>query len=189
MKKNYLTLAAAVIVIIAVIVTIQNPLTSKEESQFGIVEPEVSTANVGLNVGNIAPDFVLPDANGDAVKLSDYRGKVVFVNFWASWCPFCVDEMPDIQNSAKSFGDKVTVLFINRGEKQGTGTSYINFRLPVKIEYPILWDKDESVSKVYILYGMPVSYIIDESGMIKDRKFGPLTREEIDNKLRNVLGV
>lgn len=189
MTKKYLALIPVVVVIIAVILFIQNDAQPKEETQLGIIEAGETTVSVGLNVGQQAPNFALQDASGTVVKLSDFKGKVVFVNFWASWCPFCVDEMPDIQNAAKQFGDKATVLFVNRGEKPQTGLSYLDTRLPVKITYPILWDPDEKVSKKYILYGMPVSYILDENGVIKDRKFGPMTREEIQTKIKNVIGV
>lgn len=187
MKTNLGVLFLAILLIVAVIIIVQKPFSIKEESQLGIIKPEIGEVNVGLNVGNKAPNFALEDVSGDVAKLSDFKGKILFVNFWASWCPFCVDEMPDIQNAAKKFNN-VQVLFINRGEKPETGSVYLKNRLPVKIDYPILWDPDEKVSKTYILYGMPVSYILDENGVIKFRKFGSMTFEEIQMRLSEVVG-
>lgn len=192
MKTKYIALIVVIAVIGGAIAYLQIP--SKREitiegklQQLGILS-KIGEDNIGLNVGQIAPDFALLDINGNVIKLSDFRDKIVFINFWASWCPFCIDEMPDIQKVAMKYDD-VTVLFINRGENIETAITYVNNRLPVKITYPILQDPGESVSKVYILYGMPVSYIIDKNGVIKYRKFGPLTAEEIESKLQNVLGV
>lgn len=183
--KKYLPLVIVIGIVVAAIVILQNNLTQDGEENLGIIQP--IEGEIGFGLGQIAPDFALKDSNGNVVKLSDHRGKVVLVNFWASWCPFCVEEMPDIQNAAKQF-DNVVVLFVNRGENQQTGLSYINNELPVKIDYPVLWDTSESVSKKYILFGMPVSYFIDENGVIKDRKFGPMDFEEIQTRIKNVIG-
>ena len=183
-----LLVIVSIAVIAGIILLLQSPLQpSVTEGFVGSIEPASVSANIGVSTGNKAPDFTLEDTKGDRVKLSDFRDKVVFMNFWASWCPFCVDEMPDIQKVANEFGGDVTVLFINRGEKKSVAQTYLDRTLPVKITHPILWDPVETVSKVYILYGMPVSYIIDKDGVIKDRKFGPLTEEEIREKLKAVV--
>ena len=186
-RSKNLPLVLSIVIIAAIILILQNPFQPSSKEFTGIIEPIFGSANLGVNVGNRAQDFTLEDSNGNKVKLTDFRGKVVFMNFWASWCPFCIDEMPDIQRVAKEFGDDVTVLFINRGEKKSVAQNYLDRTLPVKIAYPILWDPVETVSKVYILYGMPVSYITDKDGIIKDRKFGPLTEEEIREKLNAVV--
>jgi len=186
MQQNLLVILS-IAVIAGIIFILENPLqTSVSKSFAGAIEPTSASAGIGVNVDNKAPDFTLEDSKGNKVKLSDFRGKVVFMNFWASWCPFCVDEMPDIQRVAKEFND-IVVLFVNRGEKKSITQNYLDRTLPVRITYPILWDPVETVSKVYILFGMPVSYIIDKDGIIKDRKFGSLTEDEIREKLKAVV--
>lgn len=184
--QNWLVIIS-IAVISGIILSLQTLQPTVTESFVGSIEQLSESANIGVSTGNKAPDFTLEDTSGNRVKLSDFKGKVVFMNFWASWCPFCVDEMPDIQNVANEFGDDVTVLFINRGEKKSVAQNYLDRTLPVRITYPILWDPAETISKVYILYGMPVSYIIDRDGVIKDRKFGPLVEDEIREKLKAVV--
>ncbi|MBI4010209.1 MAG: DUF3179 domain-containing protein [Candidatus Aenigmarchaeota archaeon] len=186
-RQQNLLVILSIAVIAGIIFILENSLqTSVSESFAGAIEPTSASADIGVNVDNKAPDFTLEDSKGNKVKLSDFRGKVVFLNFWASWCPFCIDEMPDIQKVAKEF-DNVVVLFINRGETKSVAQNYLDRTLPVRIIYPILWDPAGTVSKVYILFGMPVSYVIDENGIIKDRKFGPLTEDEIRKKLASVI--
>ena len=185
MSRN-LPLALSVAIIAGIILILQTPFQLSSEEFVGAIESISVSSNLGVDVDSKAPDFTLEDSKGNKVKLSDFRGKVVFLNFWASWCPFCVDEMPDIQKVAKEF-DNAVVLFINRGETKSVAQNYLDRTLPVKITYPILWDPAEAVSKVYILFGMPVSYVIDENGIIKDRKFGPLTEDEIREKLTSAI--
>lgn len=179
--QNVIGLAVAVVIIAGIIFYLQNPLTPL---------PSNKGSNIGLNIGQQAPDFELEDVNGKIVKLSDFKGKKsVFLNFWASWCPFCVDEMPDIQNAFEKYENTMVVLAVNRGEPKAKAIDFVtnNLRANAKITYPILLDPDEKVSRIYILYGMPVSYFIDRDGIIKDRKFGPLTVDEINEKVKKIV--
>lgn len=183
MKTRYLYLSAAIVAIAAAIILLQNPPLPQEEENLGILSS--GGENTGLGINQVAPDFALKDSTGNVVKLSDFRGEGVIVNFWASWCPSCVEEMPDIQKAAKQ--NNVQVLFVNRGESQTVGMTYIERTLPANIEFPVLWDTREEVSKKYILFGMPVTYFIDEEGVIKDRKFGPMDFEEIQSRIQAVV--
>lgn len=195
MKQSHLLAVIAVVVVaagaafaLAYTPAPQAPSETPADASSEAVEPGegsgTETLVEGKDVGNIAPDFTLKDAEGNDVSLSDFRGKIVFLNFWASWCPFCVNEMPDIQRAVDDAGDGVIALFVNRGESVETGQGYLGRELPIEITSPTVYDTDESVFRVYGLGSfMPISYIIDEEGIIRDRKFGPITRGEIDQKL------
>ncbi|MBI4451023.1 DUF3179 domain-containing protein [Candidatus Woesearchaeota archaeon] len=163
-KKRWMWLGVVLVLIITAILLLQPKKV-----------PELPKGeNVGLGVGQLAPDFELQDKDGKLVKLSEYRGKAVFINFWASWCPFCIDEMPDIQQAYTEFKDKgLVVLAINRGETRTAGLTYAT-KLRVQITYPLLFDPDEQVSRIYITRGMPVSYFLDAQGIITARYFGPI---------------
>lgn len=136
----------------------QAPETPQESSQ-PVQEPEV-----GINVGNIAPDFTLTDLNGNEVTLSKLKGKKVYLNFWTTECPYCRMEMPEINRFNKEYGDKILVYGINLGEDTDVVKQFISEN---KLEFPILMDSDLSVGYAYNIYYIPESVYIDENGIIK----------------------
>lgn len=138
-----------------------------------------------IEIGEKAPDFALLSREGKRVTLYEtLEDKPVFLNFWASWCPPCLEEMPYMDAAYRELKNDVEILAVNRGENPDTALEYIDRTLSVRISYPILLDPNEDVSRVYIRIGMPVSYFIAQDGTIIDRKFGPLTEEEIPEKMR-----
>ncbi|MBI2063284.1 MAG: TlpA family protein disulfide reductase [Candidatus Yanofskybacteria bacterium] len=109
----------------------------------------------GTKIGNLAPDFELTDYNGKTVRLSDFRGqKPVFVNFWASWCPFCVEELPLMARVQKQSGGQYVTLAINRGEDQKTGQKFTD-QLSLADALVFLNDKSDSIYGRYGGFAMP----------------------------------
>ena len=127
-----------------------------------------------------APDFELETLEGKKAKLSDYRGKKVILNFWASWCPPCREEMPEFQRIYSENKDKLVVVGVNLQENRENAEAFIE---KLGIAFPILLDPNSQVKDMYNVFTQPVTYFIDESGKIVDKKFGPLTSEEIDEKI------
>ena len=135
-------------------------------------------------VGEPAPEFVLQTSDNRQVALSDYRGKVVLVNFWATWCPSCVVEMPDYeqvyQQHGRGEGDFV-VLGVNLQEG---GAYAAEYAAGLGVTFPILLDQDASVTtRQYQATGMPASFIIDRQGIIFYRHLGPMSGETLEAKL------
>jgi peroxiredoxin len=132
----------------------------------------------------MAPDFLLSslsESKLDLHKLSDYRGKKVLLNFWATWCPFCIDEMPLFQTIYDEFSSAgLEVVAINRGESASKAQSYSD---QLKLTYALLLDKTQRVYGAYGGRAMPLSFFIDENGVILGRKFGPFTEPELRTKL------
>lgn len=127
-----------------------------------------------------APNFELKTLAGDIVKLSDYRGKKVFINFWTTWCPSCVDEMPTIEhffeeNAAQN--NDVVVLSINITESEYSVKSVEKFVKEYGISFPILLDEKGIVSMEYDIIAIPTSYIVNEEGNITEQIIGPVTEE------------
>src|SRR3989338_5436512 len=136
--------------------------------------------NTGITIGKIAPDFELETLEGKKAKLSDYRGKKVILNFWASLCPPCREEMPEFQRIYSENKDKLVVVGVNLEENRENAEAFIE---KLGIAFPILLDPNSQVKDMYNVFTQPVTYFIDESGKIVDKKFGPLTSEEIDEKI------
>jgi thiol-disulfide isomerase/thioredoxin len=130
--------------------------------------------------GEPAPDFVLRDLNGTAVRLSDLRGKVVFVNFWATWCRPCKQELPDIQKVAGQYPDDLAVLAINVEESQEEAAAYF---VENGLSIPALLDRNGGVFEQYGLRGLPDSFFIDREGNVAVIAYGYLTEEMMRDRL------
>ncbi|GAW92532.1 TlpA family protein disulfide reductase [Calderihabitans maritimus] len=131
-----------------------------------------------LAVGEQAPDFTLTTLDGKKVSLSDYRGKKVLLNFWASWCPPCRAEMPDIQSYHEAHSGEVAVLAVNIMYRE-TEEKIRDFLEEGHYTFTVLLDKNYDVQNTYKVRGVPTSYFIDSKGIIRYYKLGPLTEEEI----------
>jgi len=134
--------------------------------------PELSHELTRLETPVPAPDFTLEDMDGEKHSLSDYRGKVIMLNFWATWCPPCRREIPSMQSIYKDLGDSgFTVLAVNEYEDPDHVFAYTG-QLNVFPTFPILFDRDSAVSQVYKVKGLPTTVLIDKQGRIVYRAVG-----------------
>ena len=118
-----------------------------------------------------APDFTLSDPAGKKVSLKDYRGKIVFLNFWASWCAPCRAEMPGMDRLYREFKDKgLEMLAVNVKDKRDDA---LRFMKELKISYPVAMDPEGEVGLLYGAWGMPTTYLIDRKGQVLARMWGP----------------
>ncbi len=138
--------------------------------------------------GFLAPDLALQDSQGRLVRLSDLRGKPVLLNLWASWCPPCKEEMPAMQKVYELYAPKgFTILAINTTYQDERSTA-LAFAADRGLTFPILWDVDGSVSRLYQVHSMPTSFFIDRTGIIRRVVIGgpmpeALLRAEIEKML------
>ncbi|WP_368901360.1 peroxiredoxin family protein [Oceanobacillus oncorhynchi] len=127
---------------------------------------------VGLEVGNMAPDFELQTLAGETVKLSDYRGKKVMINFWATWCPPCRAEMPDME---AFYQDKdIVILAVNLTETENNLQQVQDFVNEYELTFPILLDEKIEVAEQYMIQPIPTSYMINSNGVVAFKAFGSL---------------
>jgi peroxiredoxin len=132
-------------------------------------------------VGQPAPDFALRDRDGAVIRLSDLRGKVVFVNFWASWCVPCRRELPDIQAIYEEMRTSgLEVLAVNYQDDLETAAAFFDER---ELQLPMVLDYDGEVYEQYRLQGLPDSFFVDRDGNIAALQFGFLTREKMRERL------
>lgn len=124
-------------------------------------------------IGDLAPDFQLEDTKGNKVSLSDLRGKIVLVNFWATWCPPCIEEMPSMERLNEVVaGNDFVMLAINTEEN---GRSVVPaFLEKTPYTFPILYDEKGVVQKSYGVFKFPESFIIRKDGTIAEKIIGPL---------------
>ena len=119
------------------------------------------------SVGDNAPSFRARTLNGsETISNSDLEGKVVFVDFWASWCPPCLKSLPEFENLQTSFSgrDDVVVLAINLDENPKDAQKFVN---NLRVTYKILEDKEGAIPESFGVNAMPTSYVIDKSGVIR----------------------
>ncbi|PGM88204.1 MULTISPECIES: redoxin domain-containing protein [Bacillus cereus group] len=142
-------------------------------------------ARNGIEIGKNAPDFELTKLDGTNVKLSDLKGKKVILNFWATWCGPCQQEMPDMESFYKEHKENVEILAINYtpSEKGGGEEKVSNFAKEKGITFPILLDKNIDVTTAYKVITIPTSYFIDTKGVIQDKFIGPMTQKEMEKRI------
>ncbi len=126
-----------------------------------------------LQLGQSAPDFTFPDLDGKEVSLSDFRGKVVFVNIWATWCPPCREEMPSMQKLYERFkGQDFEILAVSIDADGREAVA--PFMQQMNLTFPALLDPDEKIRRLYAITGVPESFIIDRNGILVERVIGAL---------------
>lgn len=137
-----------------------------------------------LGFDKTAEDFTLPDLNGDTISLSDYRGENVYLNFWASWCEPCNEEMPPIEKIYKEYKDKgLVVLTINTGEDKTTVAEYMKTN---GYTFPVLLDLELNVSRQYKTSSIPVSIFINKEGEIVTKEVGIMTEAQMRSAIEKL---
>jgi len=125
----------------------------------------LSSAVLAADVTGEAPDFTLKSRSGENIKLSDLRGDVVMINFWASWCGPCRQEMPHLETLSKEYKDYgFTLLGVNLDEKQPQAEKLL---AQIPVSFPILFDPTSSISKLYNIDAMPTTILIDRDGNLR----------------------
>jgi len=139
----------------------------------------------GTAIGNIAPDFSSVLDTGEAVRLSDLRGQVVLLNFWATWCGPCRVEMPEFEKAYENYKDQgFTILGVNNAETQ---TQVAAFRQEMGVSFPFVMDEQATIQRQFSVISYPSTYILNRDGEIIARQFGPLTAEQIESLVAEAL--
>ncbi|HVN69115.1 MAG TPA: TlpA disulfide reductase family protein [Candidatus Binatia bacterium] len=138
---------------------------------------------VGL-VGRPAPVFPLRDDSGASVSLDQYRGRIVLMNLWASWCPPCRAEMPDLQRLANDYErDGLVVVGVNEGESADRARAFAD---SLRIRFPIWIDDGERYGRTYAAAGLPTTVLLDRSGAVALSFDGALTFEQMRTAVASV---
>jgi peroxiredoxin len=118
-----------------------------------------------------APDFTLPDLEGKLKNLADFRGRVVVLNFWATWCPPCIDEMPSLERLHQAMADRgVAVIAVSVDERFSDVPAFVE---KFDLTFSVLYDEGKKVSRKYQTFKYPETYILDREGRLKSKVVGP----------------
>ena len=143
----------------------------------------------GLEKGMVPPNFELRTLSCEIVKLADYKGKKVILNFWASWCGPCKVEMPDLQNYYQKNKDaaNVEIIAVNMtSEERGGQKGIERFVKEYGLTFPIPLDEDGEVMDVYNIITIPTTYIIGTDGVISQKILGPMDEKMINELIENL---
>ncbi len=145
-----------------------------------------SKIEIGVHEGNKAPDFLLESVEGHQVKLSEFEGKIVLLNFWASWCPPCRAEMPHMQDFYEQHDTKVEVVAVNLTSAEKNKESINGFIMEYGLTFPILLDRNGEIGRQYQAYTIPTSYFIDSNGIIVKKIIGPMDKEMMNEIVKGI---
>lgn len=172
LKTSLIAIGSVLAILIGVIIAV------------GVVNTANDTPQVGLDVGNLAPDFVTTSLLGEPIRLWDLRGQVVILNFWATWCGPCRIEMPIFEHLYAEFHPQaMTIIAVNNRE---TAEEMARFRDQIGMSFPLALDENGSIQEMYAIGGYPITFVIDREGIIIQKHFGVFTPRQAET-LRSLL--
>ena len=157
--------------------------------RYGPAELPAALHTAGLDIapreGSLAPDFLLESLDGSEVRLSDYRGQPVVLNFWATWCAPCRKEIPQFVDAYERFRDDgLVIIGVNLQEGKSIARGYAE---DYGMEFPVAIDVDGEVGDAYRLLGLPVTYFIARDGVVRSVFTGPFEERERDTEVRGAI--
>lgn len=150
----------------------------------------ISTAVIGGGdgkpvIGDKPPAIKLLGLDGEVHTLNDYKGQAIVINFWATWCTYCVKEMPALQAQWEKWRDQgVVILGINTGEDEMTVR---NFTEQMGVDFPVVFDSDNEAVRKYGVVPMPTTFFVDKNGKISSIHQGELNLESLNDQIRQLV--
>ncbi|RDW17242.1 TlpA family protein disulfide reductase [Oceanobacillus chungangensis] len=153
-------------------------------SWFGFADISKAADEVGTEIGNVAPDFEIQTLDGETVNLQHFRGKRVILNFWATWCPPCRVEMPDMQKLHEN--EDIIVLAVNLTDSEISQKDVKTFVNEFGLTFPIGLDKTGGISELYKINPIPTTIMIDSDGKIRFKFFGAMSYDTMTEELEKL---
>ncbi|SFQ42028.1 TlpA family protein disulfide reductase [Salibacterium halotolerans] len=154
------------------------------DEDFQSKEEQAETQGGTLEEGDPAPDFELDTLDGGTMSLSEMEGTPVLINFWATWCPPCRAEMPDMQTFYEE--NDIEVLAVNLTDTESGQSAISSFVEEMDLSFPILLDKDVSVAGKYNIQPVPTSFFIDSEGTVQHINIGAMNEDMMKSELEKL---
>lgn len=159
------------------------PPTSEDSLQ---APPPPLSYETKPEIGSLAPNFLLETTNGKEVRLSDYLDRVVIVNFWATWCPFCRVEQQNFRRLLGEYPRDLVIISINRAETPlSVVQEIVKYFNPTRVTY--LMDPTDAIYDLYKGVSMPQTFFIDRAGVVRDIKFGESTLDDMRRRVKPLI--
>lgn len=158
---------------------------NKSGSESGNELSSDSIAVENVTQANLAADFTLPKTDGSELKLSDYRGKIVIIDFWATWCPPCRKGIPDLISIQKEFEKDVVVIGISLDTE--TKNDVVPFIKKYGVNYPVVYGNAEVVQAFGNIQAIPTAFVLNKKGEIVDTHVGLVDKSVYTNKIKELL--
>ncbi|MBR6647540.1 MAG: TlpA family protein disulfide reductase, partial [Clostridia bacterium] len=151
-----------------------------------VTEPDVTEPTPPDRNEFVSPDFTIYDANGNKVRLSDFAGKPIILNFWASWCTPCKKEMPDFNEKYLEYGDDIQFLIVDfaKDDSIEAAKEYVS---EMGFEFPVYFDTDGDAASVYEIFALPTTILFDADGNIVERYRGTISAETLQSGIDKIL--
>ena len=186
MKKAWMLIA--IILVLAVLIVgaklLLDHMGAENDAQLSTTPQEETEATEGTEdtqpKRQLPPDFTVYDAEGNPVKLSDMRGKPVIVNFWASWCGPCKQEMPDFQAAYETYGDQILFMMVNltggNNETKESAQAHVSSN---GFTFPVYFDLEQSAAMAYNTVSIPATYFYDADGYLIANATGMISADTL----------
>ncbi|MEH7439482.1 redoxin domain-containing protein [Neobacillus drentensis] len=195
MNKKLLSITIILLAAVIIIINLWNPFQSEKKviapeniTEDSPTDEDIPGADLSQDLeGNLAPDFTLSTLEGESVKLSDYKGKKVILNFWATWCPPCKAEMPHMQNFYEQNKDNgIEIVAVNLTNLDNGKDAIENFAKDNQLTFSIPLDEKGTIGMQYQAFTIPTSYIIDSTGVITKKIVGPMDESMMANLTQDI---
>lgn len=179
--RNIIATVAVGIIIAGLVWFFDSPGSGLSES----VNLTASASGPAPRVGEPAPDFEVQGLDGESIRLSDFRGRPVWINFWATWCPPCRAETPDIQEVYEERqSEGLVIIALSIGEDADTVRGYVE---RTGTTFTMGLDRDTAVSANYRIVGIPTHFFVDRNGVLQDYRIGSMSKKTMDKKVDAIL--
>lgn len=182
-KNMILAVSIILVLILGISIYFLNNYVVSSQIKNQNTDTAINNAQVGIEKGDLAPDFTLKDVNGKTVTLSKLKGKKVILNFWATTCPYCKIEMPELNKFYQNNKNDVVLLAIDIGEDKSTVENYLAGK---GYSFDVLLDSDAKVAMDYKVQFIPMSFFIDKDGIIRSISNGAMTYDEVDEYFKTI---
>ena len=193
MEKTYKILKMVLLVLVFVALLLgakrlYDTLGAQVQPDTLMTQPEAVEGTQATEAAQLAADITVYDLAGNAHSLSDFRGKPVILNFWATWCGYCKQEMPDFEEAYQKYGEDIHFMMINVTDGfQETVDNASAYVAEQGYTFPVFYDTDQSAARSYNLSGLPVTYLLDGEGKLVAWQQGMLTADTLQKGIDMLL--